>query len=189
MHPRVLLLLAAIASACRPTHQSPPSVQPSPIAANRTSDTIPQATSGPLGRVYSQLVDAGFERDSVRSRLGNPIVATTRTEPDPGVATARDTFVDWIYPGVAYTFLLADGDVVEEVRVDPSYKPTAWFAALVTTPAAAQRTLGPPESSYVTADTLVFQYGVQPRGEYEDLVILRFVGGRLIHIAAHPYLD
>jgi len=72
----------------------------------------------------------------------------------------------------------------DDVAIGPSIRS---FGTL----SAADSTLGPPASTSILGDTMVYQYNISEPdiGVSEDVINLYFVGGRLVLVAAVPYVD
>ena len=171
-----------------PAATAPPQATPS---RDSSSAAAPLPTDA-LGTLYQELVGTSQNRAAFRSHLGEPRRITADAQPNIHDATATDTVVQWAYDRLRLVFLVvADRDLLVEARagaddlaIGPSIRS---FATL----SAADSTLGPPASTSILGDTMVYQYNISEPdiGVSEDVINLYFVGGRLVLVAAVPYVD
>ena len=160
------------------SHDSSPSAAPHPTDALRT--------------LYQQLVGTTQERAAFRSRLGEPRRITADAQPNIHDATATDTVVQWAYDRARFVFLVVAGrDLLVEARAsadDPAIGPLIRSFGTFT---AAESTLGVPGSPSILGDTMVYEYNISEPdiGISGNVINLYFVGGRLVSVAAVPYVD
>jgi hypothetical protein len=134
----------------------------------------------------------GEDRAAVRSRLGEPRLATTAAERNIHDSTATDTLVLWTLDHLHFTFLVAGGsDLLQETRAATDYPGVAPLISQFSTLETAEATLGAPGWSTLLADTMVYGYYIpEPDiGVSQNAINLYFKGGRLIFVGALPFVD
>jgi hypothetical protein len=192
--------LVLIALACR-THDSSESRGPLPAGPSpRSAASAPDSTSPArppqpteiLRTLYERLTAIGQNRAKVRSRLGEPALATAAAEPNAHDSAAKDTLVQWTFHQLHFTFLVVGGsDLLLETRAASDYSSVAPLISRFSTLETAEATLGAPGGSTFLADTLVYSYesGDPDIGVSQNAINLYFKGGRLIFVGALPYVD
>jgi hypothetical protein len=128
----------------------------------------------------------------VRSRLGEPRLAIVAAERNIHDSTATDTLVQWTFDHLHFKFLVAAGrDLLIETRAATDYPAVASLVSRFSRLEAAEATLGVPGWSTVHADTMVYGYNIpDPEiGVAQNAILLYFKRGRLIFVAAIPYVD
>ena len=188
-----------IALACR-AHDSSESRGPHPADSSLRQaipapDSIPARSPQPtdsLGALYERLTAIGEDRAAVRSRLGEPQLTTTAAEPNIHDAAETDTLVEWSFDHLHFKFLVAAArDLLVETRAATDYSGAAPLIGQFRSLEAAETTLGAPAWTAVLADTMVYGYNIPEPGigVSHKAVNLYFKGGRLVLVAAVPYVD
>ena len=172
-----------------------PRAAAAPPQATPSQDSSSAATPHPsdtLRTLYQQLVGTSQSRVAFRSRLGEPRRITAEAEPNIHDATATDTVVQWAYDRFRLVFLVVAGrDLLVEARAGPDDPAIGTLIRSFGTLAAADSTLGAPGSTSIVGDTMVYHYDISEPdiGVSGDAINLYFVNGRLVSVAAVPYVD
>ncbi len=175
-----------------PASPIPPQAAPSPDSSLPQPPPLTPPGTDILRRLYEHLTGMGEDRAAVRARLGVPEQATAETHPNLHDSTATDTLVLWTYDQLRFHFLVVSGrDFLVEVRASTESVPMAQLTGQVNTLEAAEAALGAPAWTTALADTMVYSYNISEPdiGVSENAIGLYFTHGRLVFVAAVPYVD